>query len=61
MASKVTRTTLQGGTIARDAETGQLVEVRTSAGRQKASEKTAATIKGASRKRTAALKRLANR
>lgn len=61
MTSQVTRTTLKGGSIARNAQTGQFVEVCTSSGRQKVSEKTTATIKGASEKRTAALKRLANR
>ena len=61
MASKVTRSTLKGGYIARNAKTGQFVEVCTSSGRQRVTEKTVSAIKGASEKRGSALKRLADR
>jgi hypothetical protein len=61
MASKVTRTTLKDGYIARNSKTGRFVEICTSSGTHRATEKTVTTIKGASEKRRSALKRLADR
>lgn len=61
MATDIKKTTVKGGYIARNAKSGRLVEVGTSAGAKKASEITFATVKSASEKRKAALKRLADR
>jgi hypothetical protein len=61
MATSVKKTTVRGGYIARSVKTGRFVEVGTSAGAKKASSKTLATVKSASEKRKAALKRLADR
>lgn len=54
-------TPVKDGWVKRDARTGRIVEVRTSKGVAKASSKTRVVVKGASSKRSAALKRLANR
>ncbi len=54
-------TPVKGGWIKRDASTGRFVEVQTSKGVAKASPKSVLVVKGASSKRSGALKRLANR
>lgn len=54
-------TPVKDGWVKRDARTGRVVEVRTAKGVAKASSKTHVVVKGASSKRSAALKRLANR
>ncbi|WP_296430179.1 hypothetical protein [Roseovarius sp. BRH_c41] len=61
MATNVKKTAVKGGYIVRSAKTGCLVEVGTPAGAKKASVKTLSTVKSASEKRKAALKRLADR
>jgi len=59
---KISKTTqVRDGWIKREASTGRLVEVGTSKGTTKPSPKTQAAVKEASSKRSAALKRLANR
>lgn len=52
---------VKGGLIYRDAKTGRFIEVQTENGATRASSKSLATVKGVSEKRSAALRRLANR
>jgi hypothetical protein len=55
------KTQVKDGWIKREAVTGRFVEVGTSKGTAKASPKSHSAVKGASSKRSAALKRLADR
>ena len=52
---------VDGGWVKRDERTGRFIEVHTSNGTRKATAKTETTVKEASSKRSAALKRLADR
>jgi hypothetical protein len=52
---------VKGGWVKRDAASGRFIEVVTPKGVSKSSRKTGAAVKQASSKRSAALKRLANR
>jgi len=59
---KMSKTTqVKDGWIKREASTGRIMNVGTSKGTSKASSKSISTVKKASSKRSAALKRLANR
>ncbi len=61
MSTAVKTTSVKGGQIKRDAKTGRFVEVHTSTGKHVARKTTVTTVKEASSKRSAALKRLADR
>lgn len=52
---------VKGGWVTRDASTGRFIEVRTEKGVSKVSSETRTTVKDASSRRSAALKRLADR
>jgi len=57
-----TKTTpVKGGSVTRDSASGRLIEVRSTDGVSKASPKTRSAVQEASSKRSAALKRLADR
>ena len=59
--TRYTETTVKGGTVKRNAETGRFSEVRSGEGITKASPKSASALSQASTKRSSALKRLADR
>ena len=61
MTKTSTITPVKGGWVKREARTGRFVEVQTTKGASKATAKTRAVLKDISSKRTAALKRLADR
>ena len=61
MSTAVKTTTVKGGKVKRDAKTGRFLEVQTLSGKQVSRRISETTVKEASSKRTAALKRLANR
>lgn len=52
---------VKGGWVTRDAASGRFMEVRTTEGVSKAGVKTRSSVREASSKRSAALKRLADR
>jgi hypothetical protein len=52
---------VRGGAIAREAQTGRIVSVKTPKGTNRASVATEVVVRGASSKRKDALKRLVNR
>lgn len=52
---------VKGGWVTRDASTGRFIEVRTEKGVSRSSSETRTTVKEASSRRSAALKRLADR
>lgn len=54
-------TTVTGGMIVREVHTGRLMEVVTESGSEKPSGRTSTAVKEASARRSAALKRLADR
>lgn len=61
MAKKPTETPVKGGWVKREAATGRFMEVRTGEGVSKATSASRSTVKEASKRRNAALKRLAER
>lgn len=61
MPSSTNETTVKGGKIIRDADTGDLVAIETDEGITKVSEESRMAVKGASKRRAAALQRLADR
>lgn len=61
MAKQARASLVKGGSVLRDAATGQLMEVRTAAGVSRASPKTEAVVKETAAKRKEALRRLADR
>lgn len=61
MKSRQEKTTVQGGWISRDRQTGLFREVGTSKGVSKASDVSRVALQEASAKRKAALRRLADR
>lgn len=61
MAEKPRETPVKGGWVKRDAATGKLVEVRTDKGVSRTSAESRSAVEEASKRRNAALKRLADR
>jgi hypothetical protein len=61
MRSTTKKTAVKGGWIAREAGTGQLIAVKNGSKISKNNSLTETTIKGVSNRRSAALKRLADR
>jgi len=61
MATNVKKSIPKGHVVKREVKTGRFIEVRTSKGVIKASPKSTIVVKETSFKRSAALKRLANR
>lgn len=61
MAKSTTTSKVKGGRIARDAKSGRFVSVETPDGVSRQSAKSAAAVKEVSAKRSAALRRLADR
>jgi hypothetical protein len=61
MKTNTTKTTVKGGWIARETNTGQFVAVKNGTKISKNSNLSKTTIKGVSNRRSAALKRLADR
>jgi len=60
MNGRTKTSSVDGASVKRDSASGRLIEVRSSDGVSKASPKTRSTVKEASFKRSAALKRLAD-
>ena len=61
MKKRAEVTPMKGGWVKRDASTGRLIEVGTAQGVSRASAKSGEVIKSISARRSAALKRLADR
>lgn len=61
MDKRTQTTPVKGGWVKREAATGHFIEVRSGSGVSKATPKTGATVQEASSRRSAALKRLADR